>query len=232
MPRFSTRPWLMLAAAAPALAGCASNLSLSDHDCLARAMYFESNRSSQEGMLAVGTTVMNRLDDPKFPKSVCAVVGQPHQYAPGVLDKPMDSRGRTLASAVADRVLSGERHPQMPPDTKYFHTAGYSFPYTNMHYVLVAGGNAFYEKIPGGGNTPPPSSDGLEAARSTLSEPPPQVEPPPPRIPERRMARADPPRAVPPSAGPPLVTFGAAGAEGAPPGPRMPDDDGVSFDGN
>ena len=139
MPRPSVRPWLMLAALAPALAGCASSISLSDHDCLARAMYFESNRSSPDGMLAVGTTVMNRLDDPKFPKSVCAVVGQPHQFAPGVLDKPMDSRGRKLASEVADRVLSGERHPQMPSDAKFFHTAGYSFPYTNMHYVLVAG---------------------------------------------------------------------------------------------
>ncbi len=28
----------------------------------------------------------------------------------------------------------------------YFHTAGHRFPYTNMHYVAVAGGNAFYEK--------------------------------------------------------------------------------------
>jgi spore germination cell wall hydrolase CwlJ-like protein len=28
----------------------------------------------------------------------------------------------------------------------YFHTAGRWYPYSNMHYVLVAGGNAFYEK--------------------------------------------------------------------------------------
>ena len=179
MPRPCVRPWLMLAASAPALAGCASNIALSDHDCLARAMYFESNRSSPDGMLAVGTTVMNRLDDPKFPKSVCAVVGQPHQFAPGVLDKPMDSRGRKLAAEVADRVLSGERHPQMPNAAMYFHTAGYSFPYTNMHYVLVAGGNAFYEKIPGGANQPPPPSDGPAFARSIPSEPAPPV-------PERR----------------------------------------------
>ncbi len=31
-------------------------------------------------------------------------------------------------------------------ERKFFHTEGYSFPYTHMHYVLVAGGNAFYEK--------------------------------------------------------------------------------------
>ena len=28
----------------------------------------------------------------------------------------------------------------------FFHRAGLTFPYKNMHYVLVAGGNAFYEK--------------------------------------------------------------------------------------
>ncbi len=28
----------------------------------------------------------------------------------------------------------------------FFHAAGHRFPYDNMQYVLVAGGNAFYEK--------------------------------------------------------------------------------------
>jgi hypothetical protein len=28
----------------------------------------------------------------------------------------------------------------------FFHTAGYHFSYKNMNYVVVAGGNAFYEK--------------------------------------------------------------------------------------
>jgi hypothetical protein len=30
---------------------------------------------------------------------------------------------------------------------KFFHTAGMNFPYRNMSYRLIAGGNAFYEKI-------------------------------------------------------------------------------------
>ena len=28
----------------------------------------------------------------------------------------------------------------------FFHQAGLTFPYSNMHYVLEAGGNAFYER--------------------------------------------------------------------------------------
>ena len=142
----SFRPPMLLAALAPVLAGCAGS-ALTDHECMTRVMYFESNRSSSEGMLAVGTTVMNRLDNPKYPKSVCEVVGQRNQFAPGVLDKPMNPREAALPSRMADKVLGGDRHPQMPADAMFFHTAGLTFPYDNMHYVLVAGGNAFYEKL-------------------------------------------------------------------------------------
>jgi spore germination cell wall hydrolase CwlJ-like protein len=135
-------------AAVALVGGCAvSPFSfLSPTDCMTRVMYFESNRSSAEGMLAVGTVVMNRLHDPKFPDTVCGVVGQKNQFAPGVLYKPM-SEGRSLALArqVAERVLAGARHPGVK-GAKFFHTQGYSFPYTNMHYVLNAGGNSFYEK--------------------------------------------------------------------------------------
>lgn len=111
-----------------------------------RAMYFESNRSSEDGMLAVGTVVMNRLADPRYPKSVCAVVGQKNQFAPGVLTRRMtEKRPVALASRVADRVLAGARHPGVRR-AQHFHTAGLRFPYNNMHYVLEAGGNEFYEK--------------------------------------------------------------------------------------
>jgi spore germination cell wall hydrolase CwlJ-like protein len=118
---------------------------MSEKECMMRAMYFESNRSSAEGMLAVGTVVMNRLNDPRYPKSVCNVVGQKNQFAQGVLTKPMTDSGAVLASQVADQVLRGSRHPGVQ-NAQHFHTAGLRFPYNNMYYVLEAGGNEFYEK--------------------------------------------------------------------------------------
>jgi spore germination cell wall hydrolase CwlJ-like protein len=142
---------LLLAASvlASSLAGCGISPfgGLSSRDCLARAMYFESNRSSDEGMLAVGTVVMNRLADKAYPKTVCGVVGQKNQFAPGVLSKPMkEVTSKARAYAVADKVMRGARHPNLGTDVKHFHTAGYKFPYNNMYYVLEAGGNSFYEK--------------------------------------------------------------------------------------
>jgi spore germination cell wall hydrolase CwlJ-like protein len=140
-----------LAVLATSLAGCSflginfGMAQMSEKECMMRAMYFESNRSSPDGMLAVGTVVMNRLGDPRYPKSVCSVVGQKNQFAQGVLTKPMTDSGAVLAAQVADQVLRGVRHPGVQ-NAQHFHTAGLRFPYDNMFYVLEAGGNEFYEK--------------------------------------------------------------------------------------
>ena len=129
--------------------------NLSERDCLARVMYFESNRSSSDGMVAVGTVVMNRRASGRYPSSVCGVVGQHNQFADGALWKRMSGPGKSRAYAAADAVLAGARHRDVG-DAMFFHTAGYHYPYRNMHYVAVAGGNAFYEKRSRHAATPPP----------------------------------------------------------------------------
>ncbi len=142
----------VLTALVGGLAACGTISSASsDRQCLARAMYFESIRSSDDGMLAVGTVVMNRLQSGKYPKSVCGVVGQKNQFAPGVLSKPMtDAKSRARAERIAGQVLSGKRHRGVGK-AMFFHTAGRTYRFENMHYVLVEGGNAFYERRPTGG---------------------------------------------------------------------------------
>ncbi|WP_455478760.1 cell wall hydrolase [Bartonella sp. B10] len=119
---------------------------LTERQCLMRAMYFESNRTSREGMIAVGTVVMNRVNSTAYPKTICGVVGQYKQFAPGVLIRPMtESASVARVKEAADAVLRGERDKKVK-NAMFFHTAGLSFPYKNMHYVRIAGGNAFYEK--------------------------------------------------------------------------------------
>nr|WP_223877877.1 cell wall hydrolase [Histidinibacterium aquaticum] len=114
---------------------------------MARAMYFESNRSSRDGMVAVGSVVMNRVSSDDYPDTVCRVVSQPGQFASGVMSRRMTSPALPLVREAAVSVLAGERHP-MVGDAEFFHAASYRAGYNNMHYVLVAGGNAFYEKRP------------------------------------------------------------------------------------
>ena len=130
------------------LSGCAVvpffGPHLSERECLMRAMYFESNRSSEEGLLAVGTVVMNRVGAPGYPRTICGVVGQPNQFASGVMSSPMRESSVGFVAQIADQVMHGARHPALGRTT-HFHQAGLRFPYGNMHYVLEAGGNDFYE---------------------------------------------------------------------------------------
>lgn len=134
-----------------ALAGCGGDSALfnrnarSDLNCMERAIYFEANRSSREGMIAVGNVVMNRVRSGQFPNSVCGVVSQKNQFARGVMTRKMNERDLPQVREAAIAVLRGERHPRIG-NAMFFHTNGYRFPYNNMHYTLVAGGNAFYEK--------------------------------------------------------------------------------------
>ena len=45
-------------------------------ECLAQAIYFESRGEPLEGQIAVAEVVLNRVDDRRFPNSVCGVTKQ------------------------------------------------------------------------------------------------------------------------------------------------------------
>jgi spore germination cell wall hydrolase CwlJ-like protein len=146
-----------LAFVATTLGGCATTpepaqeqqaqpaYSANDRDCLVRAIYFEANRSSDDGMLAIGTVVINRVKSGIFPDTICGVVGQRGQFAAGVMTSPMQKRDQERIERIAQQILEGKRHPLIA-SAMFFHRAGLKFHYPGMHYVLVAGGNAFYEK--------------------------------------------------------------------------------------
>lgn len=44
--------------------------------CLAEALYFEARGESVKGQFAVAEVIMNRVDSPRFPGSVCGVINQ------------------------------------------------------------------------------------------------------------------------------------------------------------
>jgi spore germination cell wall hydrolase CwlJ-like protein len=47
-----------------------------DLDCLNQAVYYEARGEGQDGMRAVAQVIVNRVRNPSYPKSVCAVVYQ------------------------------------------------------------------------------------------------------------------------------------------------------------
>lgn len=126
------------------LSGIGMNANLSERECLLRAMYFESIRSNHDGLMAVGTVVMNRAQSPQYPNTICGVVGQHRQFAAGVLTRPMSPREMGRAEKAADAILRGERYAPIG-NAMHFHMASIRIPY-RVQYVGVAGGNAFYLK--------------------------------------------------------------------------------------
>lgn len=93
-----------------------STLAMTDNDCMAEAMYFEARGEGWRGMLAVGVVVRNRVRDPRYPGTVCAVVHQRARnrvcafsyYCDGLPERADDQQLWRLAVRMADAVISTE----------------------------------------------------------------------------------------------------------------------------
>ena len=54
--------------------------------CLAENIYFEARSESTAGRMAVALVVLNRVEDKRFPDTVCGVVKQTKYYPSGRID--------------------------------------------------------------------------------------------------------------------------------------------------
>ena len=57
-----------------------------DYHCLASNIYWESRNQSLGGKVAVGQVVINRVDNRRFPDTICSVVKQTKYYPSGGID--------------------------------------------------------------------------------------------------------------------------------------------------
>ena len=85
--------------------------STSDVALLAALLQCEAG--GYEGMLAVATVVMNRVESPAYPNTLRDVIYQPGQFAPtwnGSLKRVLETGASSTAYAVAQDALGGARH--------------------------------------------------------------------------------------------------------------------------
>lgn len=84
-----------------------------EQQCLALALYWEARGEGRVGMLAVGWTILNRVQSREFPATPCAVVYQGHERGPcqfswwcdGRSDRPRDGQSWTQAQIIAAKLL-------------------------------------------------------------------------------------------------------------------------------
>jgi hypothetical protein len=97
--------------------------------CLAQAIYFEARGEPIAGQVAVAEVILNRRDDPRFPKTVCAVVDQGAKRAgcqfsfmcDGRPEKVRDRDAYALAGNIAHLMLEG-RPRTLTGAATHFHT--------------------------------------------------------------------------------------------------------------
>lgn len=115
--------------------------------CLAVAVFFEARGEPLDGQYAVAEVIMNRVEDSRYPDTVCGVVFQDRQFSFTHDGKPdklprKATRASKRAKRVASQVLEGYR---IGITSTHYHTVSVD-PFWNAHYELdgLVGNHLFY----------------------------------------------------------------------------------------
>ena len=133
------RKWTILIAVVAMLV-CALAPSVSfteDHDTvlLARTIYALGRDESYETKLALGTVVMNRVENAWFADNLGGVLEEQHQF-------PAGSRYDADSLKAAHAVLSGVRN--LPASALYYQAADAAQPWSDAGLVDTVGSYGFY----------------------------------------------------------------------------------------
>jgi spore germination cell wall hydrolase CwlJ-like protein len=126
-----------------------------DLDCLALNIYREAGHEPFEGKVGVAQVTLNRVADPKFPNSVCAVVYERTAVYSKVIcqfswycdanhrNRKINEAAYADSYAVATKVyLEGFRLPSLEP-ALYYH-ADYVSPNWRLERITKIGAHIFY----------------------------------------------------------------------------------------
>lgn len=92
--------------------------------CLALNIYHEARGESDAGRRAVAAVTLNRVQHPRYPSTVCAVVWQRGQFSwtqDGRSDKPRERKAWQQSKLVAQELYDARFHPLMGRAI-YFHS--------------------------------------------------------------------------------------------------------------
>ncbi len=100
----------------------AAGVSRADLNCLTEALYFEARGEPVAGQRAVAEVILNRVDHPRFPRSVCGVINQRGQFSYKTGSTKVRNRAAySRAQRIAQEALSGAPR-SLTQGATYFHT--------------------------------------------------------------------------------------------------------------
>ena len=140
-----TEEWLM---AQPAPKGDAQ------WECLTEALYFEARGEGLEGQIAVAEVILNRVDSPLYPRTVCGVVKQrgsggcQFSYVCSGKSKLREKAAANLAGRIARAMLDGA--PRLLTDgATHFHTRGVKPGWSKRFSRTASIGSHLFYRQPG-----------------------------------------------------------------------------------
>ena len=118
--------------------------------CMALAMYWEARGEGKQGMLAVGSVILNRVEDPRFPDNICAVVYQGGETPPcqfswwcdGKSDRPTNANLWATSMTLAEELLAA-RPPDPTQGALFFHSTSVRSPWRRQRTAQI-GNHIFY----------------------------------------------------------------------------------------
>lgn len=124
----------------------ANALAMAEADliCLAKIIHHESANQPEAGQFAVANVVLNRLESPRFPKTVCAIALQPGQFFNVHAYDPSGDRRWANSLRIAREAVAGVGR-EHAAGALFFHTAGYSSQFFRSRArVTQIAGHVFY----------------------------------------------------------------------------------------
>ncbi|MDQ7260402.1 cell wall hydrolase [Paracoccus sp. PS-1] len=103
----------------------AVQINPTDLQCLAEALYFEARGEGVQGQKAVAEVILNRVDHPRFPKTVCGVVNQRGQFTYNKNARIREKGTYARVQKVAMAALAGAPRT-LTNGATYFHARGVS----------------------------------------------------------------------------------------------------------
>ena len=121
-------------------------ISQADLQCLSEALYFEARGEGAQGQRAVAEVILNRVDHPRFPKTVCGVVNQRGQFTYNKGRRMSNAAAAARSRQIAADALAGAPR-ELTSGATYFHTTnvrpGWSKRFTRTTKI---GSHVFYRQ--------------------------------------------------------------------------------------
>ena len=126
----------------------ATNIDLVDYSnsvkCLAEVMYRESRGEPLKGKLAVGKVVMNRVQHPLYPKTICKVIFQPGQFS--WVSTFRRFKAPEEFRQIAKVILDGN-HDLQDFNATHFHARYVAPKWNRLKRIAIIGNHIFYQQL-------------------------------------------------------------------------------------